>query len=134
MDNRVKSIRIFTTGLVLGAILPLALGHILAEHNPKDKEILFNQPRQEINANKFKVTQVLPDNSALAMYENDFTKENTSLESGAIVRIKNKGETFYDDQIITLPQGKHFRQIGTYQYVAIDGKMKTVPIISIFDK
>lgn len=40
----------------------------------------------------------------------------------------------YDDQVITIPQGKVFRQIGTLQSENTEHMIKTIPVVDIFDK
>lgn len=42
--------------------------------------------------------------------------------------------SYYDDQVITIPQGKVFRQIGTFRYENTEHMKKTIPVIDIFDK
>ncbi len=61
--------------------------------------------------------------------------EGGSLEYGTVVMfLANDDESFYDDQVISLPKGKCFRQIGTYRYNTRQNIEKTVPVLGIFDK
>lgn len=49
--------------------------------------------------------------------------------SGPIVFLVADGdEQFYDDQVVTVPNGKSAKQIGTYSYESKGGE-RTVPII-----
>lgn len=42
--------------------------------------------------------------------------------------------SYYDDQVISLPNGKCFKQVGTYRYTTQQDMVKTVPVIAIYDK
>jgi hypothetical protein len=144
MNTRNKSILIFIAGIITGFILTILLALILQPRNTDENLQLFEKPAQEIKANSFRVMQVLPDGSALAMVDNisntldnalSSTADN-SVENGTIVLFlnNNNNTNYYDRQIITRPSGKHFRQIGIYRYITKQEIMKTVPVIAIFDE
>lgn len=144
MNTRNKSILIFVAGIITGFILTILLALILQPRNTDENLQLFKKPAQEIKANSFRVMQVLPDGSALAMVDNisntlnnaiSSTADN-SVENGTIVLFlnNNNNTNYYDEQIITRPSGKHFRQIGIYRYITKQEMMKTVPVIAIFDE
>lgn len=144
MNTRNKSILIFVAGIITGFILTILLALILRPRNTDENLQLFEKPAQEIKANSFRVMQVLPDGSALAMVDNSSMLNNSlsstidnSVEIGTIVLFLNNNNSntnYYDEQIITRPSGKHFRQIGIYRYITKQKMMKTVPVIAIFDK
>lgn len=144
MNTRNKSILIFIAGIITGFILTILLALILQPRNTDENLQLFEKPAQEIKANSFRVMQVLPDGSALAMVDNisntldnalSSTADN-SVENGTIVLFlnNNNNTNYYDRQIITRPSGKHFKQIGIYRYITKQEIMKTVPVIAIFDE
>lgn len=139
MSTRTKFILTFVAGLVTGVILVLAFGYYVAmsdrNNSSSDNVVqMFDTPKQEIKADEFKIFQVLPDGSALASYDEIISKEGY-IEYGTVVFFPASNEAaYYDSQIITLPKGKCFKQIGTYRYTTKDGMMKTVPAIDIFDK
>ena len=125
-------------GLVTGVILVFAFGYYVAmsdRNNSSDNVVqMFDTPKQEIKADEFKIFQVLQDGSALASYDEIRSKEGY-IEYGTVVFFPaSKEAAYYDSQIITLPKGKCFKQIGTYRYTTKDGTEKTVPAIDIFDK
>lgn len=137
MNTRNKSILIFVAGIITGFILTILLALILRPRNTDENLQLFEKPAQEIKANSFRVMQVLPDGSALAMVDNFSSTADNSVEFGTIVLFLNNNNSntnYYDEQIITRPSGKHFRQIGIYRYITKQEMMKTVPVIAIFDK
>ncbi|EHG22962.1 hypothetical protein HMPREF9332_01009 [Alloprevotella rava F0323] len=145
MNTRNKSILIFVAGIITGFILTILLALILQPRNTDENLQLFEKPAQEIKANSFRVMQVLPDGSALAMVNDISSMLNNSLSStadnsveiGTIVLFLNNNNSntnYYDKQIITRPSGKHFRQIGIYRYITKQEMMKTVPVIALFDK
>ena len=139
MSTRLKFVLTYVAGIVTGIILVFAFSfYVTMNHNNSDASDdagveLFNNPKQEIKAEEFKVMQVLPNGSALAAYDK-IDHDDDAPEYGTVVLFQASGVTsFYDDQIITLPKGKHFRQIGTYRYETRNGVEKTVPVIGILD-
>lgn len=91
-----------------------------------DKGItLFKEERDCISKNRFQVFRVLDSGSALAReLRNDFaTPIPTGLE---ILFIEEGKDSYYDEQIITIPSGKCAKQIGIYKYRA-----RTVPVVAI---
>ncbi len=140
MSIRTKFILTYLGGIITGALVVFSLGFFIAiSNNPnrvaENNDVqLFDNPKQEVIAKTFKVMQVLPDGSALATYES-LSYEGGSLEYGTVVMfLANDDESFYDDQVISLPKGKCFRQIGTYRYNTRQNIEKTVPVLGIFDK
>lgn len=136
MNTRNKSILIFVAGIITGFILTILLALILQPRNTDENLQLFEKPAQEIKANSFRIMQVLPDGSALAMVDNFSSTADNSVKNGTIVLFlnNNSNTNYYDEQIITCPSGKHFRQIGTYRYITKTEMMKTVPVIAIFEE
>ncbi len=94
--------------------------------------ILFDTPQKEIHVSSFHVFQVMSNGSALAEC---YDTGSDDLAFEAVVRFQaTEGNVYYDDQIIKLSEGKHFRLIGTYDYESRKNGWKTVPVIGIFDK
>lgn len=139
MSTRTKFILTFVAGIITGVILVYAFSfcavmYIKNEVSSDNAVQMFDVPQQEVKADEFKVFQVLQDGSALASYEGIIRKEDY-VDYGIVVLFPASDEvSYYDDQKIVLPQGKCFKQIGTYRYTAKDGTEKTVPAIDIFDK
>lgn len=139
MSTRIKFILTFVAGLVTGVALVIAFGYItfLSIRNnisPGNAVQMFDAPKQEIKAGEFKIFQVLSDGSALASYDELISKKDC-IAYGTVVLFPASDEvSYYDDQKITLPQDKCFKQIGTYRYMTKDGEEKTVPVIDIYDK
>ena len=139
MSTRTKFILTFVAGIITGVILVYAFSfcavmYIKNDISSDNAAQMFDAPQQEIKADKFKIFQVLQDGSALASYDEVTSKEGY-VDFGIVVLFPASDEvSYYDDQIISLPQGKCFRQIGTYRYTTKDGTEKTVPAIDIFDK
>ena len=150
MSNRTKFVLTYVAGIVTGIILVLVvilcIGTIYLDsedsanndvelyNRPNDDGVkLFDSPKNEIKAKEFRVIQVLSDGSALAMYDNVFHDENAP-EYGTVVLFQATEESsYYDDQNIKRPKGKHFRQIGIYRYETHQGMEKTVPVVGIFN-
>ena len=139
MSTRTKFILTFVAGIITGVILVYAFSfcavmYIKNEVSSENAVQMFDVPQQEVKADEFKVFQVLQDGSALASYEGIIRKEDY-VDYGTVVLFPASDEvSYYDDKKIVLPQGKCFKQIGTYHYTTKDGTEKTVPAIDIFDK
>ncbi len=141
MSTTTKLIITYIGGIVTGVVLTIAFCFALAvsqsnnnEASSNDELQLFESPKQVMNAESFKVIQVLPNGSALATYK-EFSRKAGDLEYGTVVLFQaSENSSYYDDQVIKLPKGKCFKQIGTYRYVTRQEMEKTVPVIGIFDK
>lgn len=126
----------FILGIITGAIITIATLFVIAkatsvgQGSSNDGMTMFEQPGDIIPAKKFEVLQVVP-NGALAKSED--TQFGVSSFTGPIVLFLSDGQnTYYDDEVITVPKGKVARQIGTYQYETRMG-YKTVPIVQVIE-
>ena len=130
-----KKVLIFVAGMVTGAILIIALSLFINKMNEtgiaqdaEDKAAFYNGfvKGDIIEARSFEVMQVLEDYVALVHKDNDlFT---------VYLLIGKEGTTFYDGQVIKVPQGSVVRMNGTYKYQTRKGLDKTVPRVMIMDK
>ena len=125
------------SGIVATIIVLLVFGLIIRAKNDPGITMLngmsfFETPGEVIKETNFKVFQALDDGAALAEGKGD---GYSSVYLGLHVLLYNEEKTpYYDEQIVTLPQGKCFRQVGIYRYHAKSGIDKTVPIVMIMDK
>ena len=139
MSTRTKFILTYVAGIITGVVIVFAISFYtvmnFSEGETKNQAVqLFDSPKQEIKATSFKVIQVLPDGSALATYDN-IIAEKDAPEYGMVVMFQVSEEnSYYDDQVISLPKGKCFKQVGTYRYTTQQDMVKTVPVIAIYDK
>ncbi len=125
------------SGIVIAIVVLLVFGLIIRGKNDPGITMLngmsfFETPGEVIKETSFKVFQALDDGAALAEGKGD---GHSSVYLGLNVLLYNEEKTpYYDEQIVTLPQGKCFRQVGIYRYHAKSGIDKTVPIVMIMDK
>jgi hypothetical protein len=125
------------SGIVITIVVLLVFGLIIRAKNDPGITMLngmsfFETPGEVIKETSFKVFQALDDGAALAEGKGD---GHSSVYLGLNVLLYNEEKTpYYDEQIVTLPQGKCFRQVGIYRYHAKSGIDKTVPIVMIVDK
>ena len=126
----------FIIGIITGVILTIVTLFVIAkatgvgQGSSNDGITMFEQPGDIIPAKKFEVLQVVP-NGALATSEE--TRHGYSSFTGPIVLFLSNGEnTYYDDEVITVPKGKVVRQVGSYQYETRMG-YKTVPIVQVIE-
>lgn len=126
-----KKALIFIGGLVSGIVLTiLALVIVSYYSNSNSDYSFFEKAGERIDYNAFEVFQVLDNGDALAKGRE---YGNYSIATGITVLIIGKeDQSYYDDQIIEIPEGKYARQIGTFKYITNSNMVKTVPIIDIY--
>ena len=130
-----KKIWVYLLGVLSGVVLMFIIGFII--NMTKSSNIrVFDKPGDIITIQKltgeaeavqsFEVFQVLDNGTALATGGSLFQDINVLLWN-------NKGTPYYDNQIVTAPQGKCFRQVGIFKYESTDKMIRTVPIVTIMD-
>ena len=92
---------------------------------------LFDTPGERINAEAFQVDEVIDDHYALAhKVKWDSTLEMYYYSEYFKVLLTNdEGTYYYDKQVIKLPKGKCWKQIGIYKR-----SYETVPIVKLMDR
>lgn len=135
-----RKIWVFLLGVLTGSVLTVlflvAMAKVLdysGKSNAKDMFglNLFEQPGEVIDENEFRVFQALSNGAALAEGKGD----GTFIYNGLNVLLYNeKGIPYYDEQIVTAPQGKCFRQIGIFKYTSKARDYCTVPVVALMDK
>ena len=87
----------------------------------------------EINTKNIKVMQTLTPNTALTVTSETLkhTSDMVSYNGPLVLYIDPEKERLYDDQVITIPDGKKLVQVGTYRYETKKGDMKTVAAVEI---
>lgn len=129
MTTRTKSVLIYIGGVITGIIVTFIFLSVLAKNQaPNDSIVMFEKPSQEIEANSFEVIQVLPDGSALARAE-DYQNWGMIV----VLFLADEETSYYDNQEIKIPSGKHVMQTGTYRYITRQEMVKTVPVVEIMD-
>lgn len=128
-------------GIITGAILMIVVAFFMSRQtdgNPVDEVDqnveLYEKPLQAIKAKELKVFQVLEDGSALASVELDIHNPRDCNYGLVVLFLSDENSTYYDDQIISVPEGKCLRPVGTYHYMTRQNMEKTVPVVEIFDK
>ena len=115
MSMKVKFILTYVAGIVTGIVLIFAVGLFMAKSvatSTSNKDVvMFEKPRGVVPGKVFKVMQVLPDGSALAMV--------------ADTRSDNWGT------VVFFAKGKVVKQVGTYSYMTQNEMYKTVPVVEI---
>lgn len=141
MTTKTKFILTYVGGIITGAILMIVVAFFMSRQtdgNPADEENqnveLYEKPQQVIKAKELKVFQVLEDGSALASVELDIHNPRDCNYGLVVLFLSDENSTYYDDQIISVPDGKCMRQVGTYRYMTRQNMEKTVPVVEIFDK
>lgn len=95
--------------------------------NLPDGVTMLDKPIPFSGSKNFKVLQVVMQNGALAHSEK--IEYGSKIYTDPVVLIvTEKGNAFYDDQVVQCPKDGKAVQIGTYNYLSNLGR-KTVPII-----
>ena len=134
MTTKVKFGLTYVGGLVTGIVLMFALCVIIASRqgnmgSTDSNVVMFDSPQQVVSATELKVIQVLPNGSALAIIKEPYDNCGTVVGLQAM-----QGGSYYDDQKISIPEGKCLKQTGTYRYMTRQNMEKTVPVVQVFDK
>lgn len=136
MRLRTKFVLTYVGGFVTGVVLTFVVSFIVVvlshESSSSSSETnvieMYDVPTQEIDLRTFEVMQVLSDGSALAMSED-------SDGFGTIVLFAaDEGDSYYDQQRITVPSGQVLKQVGVYRYVSRQDVEKTVPVVQVFEE
>lgn len=150
-----KKLLIYFAGVATGIVLTILISFLFTnKETPIEDEpgiTMFDEPRDNIDANLFKVFQVINNQMALAFSVNELLAPNVgdknlqsllnmlsrnlqdvqAISQGIVVLLINdEGKLYYDDEIIKVPQGQQAKQMGIYQYSTESG-YKTVPIVKI---
>ena len=99
-----------------------------------DGKVLFDEAGECLSTNRFEVSEVIDDSSALAyelVYDADFGYMTSSL---LVLVTNDDDESYSDKQVIKVPKGKGMRQVGVYRYKNKSGEWKVVPIVKLMDR
>ena len=104
MSMKVKFILTYVAGIVTGIVLIFTVGLFMAKSvatSASNKDVvMFEKPRGVVSGKVFKVMQVLPDGSALAM-----VADTRSDNWGTVVFFAGDESTsYYDSQKINVPK------------------------------
>lgn len=135
---------VFFLGMVVGAILTIVIlffisiakmNGVSVDSNYDDPGIsMFSEAGPTMPLKSFRIFQVLPNGSALAnSSEKSKVKYNFEYGEPVVLLLPQENNSFYDDQIITVPASKTVHQVGTYRYETKSEFVKTVPIVSFLD-
>ncbi len=130
-----RNLLIFLTGLLIGGCIGGCIGISLcqtdeAPQNITDGIILSTYSSAPVNGKSYKVFQALQESYALA---NTLSDSKYKWYHGTTVLLHKKGKFFYDDEIVDVLKGEEDRQIGVYRYYTTNDRLKTVPVIQIFE-
>ena len=130
-----KKIWVYLLGVLSGVVLMFIIGFIINLTNTSNV-IFFDQPGDIITIQRltgeteavqsFEVFQALKNGMALATGGSFFQEIDVLLWN-------DKGTPYYDNQKVTAPKGKCFRQIGIFKYESTDKMIRTVPIVTMMD-
>lgn len=120
-----KNVLIYLAGVVTGLVL---LPILAALYSNNSDMILFDEEGECISSNSFKIFCVLENGNALAT---EIYLDHSIATGIDVMFLSNKKTSYYDRQIIEIPQGKCAKQIGVFKYKTRIGMDRTVPIVRI---
>ena len=124
----IRCIVSFLTGVVVGvagvmiAIFMFGIG--LPEH---DDVLWFGQEGECITHQNLKVFKTLREDRALVGEEADLFLDHPVM----LLVAQEKMSPFFDEQVITIPNGLCARHVGNFHYSTKDDDFKTVPVVRI---
>jgi len=118
-----KNVLIFIAGMITVVLIIAVIG--LSKESKESNDIVwFSEKGECITKKPLRVFQTLEQSAALA-------KEKDSYDSTVVLLVNNEEKSYYDDQVISIPQKKCARQVGIYKYQTRDERWKTVPVVRI---
>ena len=121
---------IYFLGVITGVLVSFAICIVIAvktQPSLLNGITMFPEPAEVIQAESFKVIQVLNNGSAIAR------KTDSIFDHLTVLLWPDASTHFYDDQVVKLTKAQQFQRIGTYKHNTSYGE-KTVPIVSIYAK
>ncbi len=91
---------------------------------------LFDKPGECVSRKNFEIQKVLESGDAIAKEIREVSYGYVFTSDLEVLMLAKDANTFYDKQIINVPNGKCARQIGSYKYKQY-GKTKVIPIVEI---
>ncbi|MBJ2188191.1 MAG: hypothetical protein JFR41_06160 [Muribaculaceae bacterium] len=91
---------------------------------------LFDKPGDCVSRKNFEIQTVLDSGDAIALEIRETISGHVLTSDLKVLILAKDGNTFYDNQIVKVPQGKCARQIGTYKYQQY-GSIKVIPIVEV---
>ena len=130
-----KNIFIFIAGMITTVLIEFIIGFVIGVTDQSNGGYpgltLFEQEGACISpAKKIEIFQTLEPDIALA-HTKKRLDSSLELDDILVLMLGDENTHFYDEQKITIPNGKCAKQVGTYQYNAKNGVMKTVPVVII---
>lgn len=109
----------------------------IANHDLIDGNLgitMFQEPGPIMALKSFEIFQVHTNGQALAFSsDKDAAQRVIDYHGPTVLLLPDKNQPYYDKLVITVPENKVVRQVGTYRYNSREG-VKTVPIVSFLSE
>ena len=127
---------VFILGAIVGIVLMLivfAPKLLSGSGKARGGILMLERPGDRFDARSFKVFHVIKEGALANAAENDGS--DGVMYSGTTVLFPAGGvNSFYDEQIITVPEGKIAMQVGTLRDKAEKGDERTFPVVDFLDE
>ncbi len=133
-----KKFGVFLFGIIVGVVLTVIVGMGLAqsEMESSDKLTYFDTPGEVMTMQTLKGTKYIRNFEVMQSLDNGkaLAKCDEAYRTDLIVLLVNDDNIpYYDNQKVSAPKGKFFRQIGIYKYTNMKDMQMTVPIVKLMD-
>lgn len=122
-----KNWKSFLLGFFIGAIVTIGILAIVGMYSQKSHFTWFNEPGESIDLSELRVVDVIKENAAIT-----YGKRVGDLKynSNQMYLLYNSvGHTYFDNEIIEVPDTLEIVQLGTYKYTDKYGESIVIPIV-----
>lgn len=136
-----KNFLIFLSGFICGTVLLFVIVKTTTLlTNKSDDLVMFEKDGECFDTDKIVVFQAMGEGIALAQFGGPDDSEIGVVLSNFIRNItgttvllldEKSKKSFYDGEVISIPEGMCAKQVGTFRYETQNGTFITVPVVAI---
>ena len=131
-----KNFFIFLSGFICGTVLLFVITKTTTLlTNKSDDLVMFEKDGECFDTDELVVFQALEKGMALAQFggSSDGAEVLLRILAGPTVLLLDEKykKSFYDGEVISIPEGMCARQVGTYRYETQSGTFSTLPVVAI---
>lgn len=136
-----KNFLIFLSGFICGTVLLFVITKTTTLlTNKSDDLVMFEKDGECFDTDELVVFQALekgmalaqfggPDDSEIGVVLSNFIRNITG--TTVLLLDEKSKKSFYDGEVISIPEGMCAKQVGTFRYETQNGTFITVPVVAI---
>ena len=117
----------FLIGFIIGAVVAVGVLAVVGIYMQKAQYSWYNEPGKSIDLVELYVTEVVGENAAIACGKRLGDKEYNYHQKYLL--FNSVGHSYYNNEIIEVPDTLDVVQLGTFKYVDEYGETNVIPII-----